>query len=373
MWGQKAFAPGADPVEESAAFLRRCHSWVGEGGSDAYHRAVSRCLIAPYDDSPASRQELAAFLARGLSPGLDEGIWLRRFQHWWNENPFAGWRPERGWMVRDADEGRLQGFLGLIPAGYAVEGQPTAALLPTSWVTDGSNREGAMLLGRRLQRVGDEVLLVSTTGRLDFQEHMVRTGWQLGQPGHRSFIPFGRWGKRWLNAGASALAAGRRVTAAVDEVRHLRRACQSGRGIEKWVTPESLRWYAASPAREHRFFGVVDGEGELTSYVMLARTPVLGLLDGWSMEDWFTTEESGEELRVLLAEVVGQPREFGLCADGWMGPWLLRLTTVNGDASLSSVTGWLRAPVRLNHLHRVPAALAGLPKRWVLAEGDLGL
>ena len=266
----------------------------------------------------------------------------------------------------------MRGFLGLIPAGYAVEGQPTGALLPTTWVTDGASREAA-LLGRRLQQAGDEVLLVATTGRLDFQEHLLRAGWQMGEAGCRRFIPFGAWGKRWLKVNGAALATGRRVTGQVDDVRELRRACQSASGIEKWVTPGYLRWYAASPAREHRFAGVVDEAGTLTSYVMVARTPLLGVVDAWSVVDWFTTEAGDEELRLLLAEVVTRPGEFGLCADGWTGPWLLRLTTVNGDASLSCVRGWWSSPVRLNHMHRAPASLAGLGKRWVLAEGDLGL
>jgi hypothetical protein len=163
------------------------------------------------------------------------------------------------------------------------------------------------------------------------------------------------------------------VTHEVDEVRRLARAFATGGGIEKWITPAYLRWYAASPAREHRFAGVIDADGCLSTYVMMARTPVQGFLKGWSVVDWFTTEPHDEELRVLLSQVLGQPEAFGLCSGAWSRPWLLRLTAVEGDSCGFGVTGWWRSAVTLNHLHRAPLSWGQPPKRWVLAEGDLGL
>jgi hypothetical protein len=272
--------------------------------------------------------------------------------------------------TRDTDE--LAGFLGLIPLCYAVEGKPETAVVPTTWVVELRYPEASMMLGRRLQEMEGRTLIVSTTGRRDFEERLVRRGWVLNRAAVRQFVPCGRLA-RWVIGEAAGLPEGRRITSEVDDVRTMAASCQTGRGIEKWITPEYLRWYRQSPAREHRFAGVIDAEGRLSSFLMFAPAPVWGLVRAWSVVDWFTTEAGKGELRGLLAAVAEAPEDAGLCESGRGRPWALRLTAMAGDEVWSGVRGFWRGPVALNHFHRAPDSLRMLAKRCVLAEGDLGL
>ncbi len=327
--------------------------------------------VQPYEDSPAARTALAAFLGRVFAGAADAGGWAARFVHWWDDNPFAGLTRERGWVLLDR-AGDVAGFLGLIPACYAVNGEPTPALIPTTWVVDPAHRESALMLGRRLQEMEGSALIVSTTGRRDFQERLVRRGWVLNADAVRQFVPCGL-AARWLLGPGQPLPEGRRVTTNVDEVRSLERPFQTGHGIEKWLTPEYLRWYRKSPAREHRFAGVMDEEGRVTSFMMLAPAPVLSVLSAWSVVDWFTTAPGNAEISALLATVAARPEAAATNGQHKRRPFFLRLTAVTGDDTWSGVRGLWRAPVAWNHFHRAPDAWQSLPKRCVPAEGDLGL
>lgn len=298
--------------------------------------------------------------------------WMQRFEHWWDLNPFRQSFSERGWVLRTRDNDELVGFLGLIPVGYAVDGVVTPAVVPTTWVVDSRYREASLMLGRRLQHMEGRVLIVSTTGRRDFQDRLVRRGWVLNREAVRQFVPCG-WLARWVAGRAPLLTGGRRITSEVDDVRSLLKGCQTGSGIEKWITPEYLRWYRQSPAREHRFAGVIDGEGRLSSFVMVAPAPALGVVNAWTVVDWFTTESTPEELQGLLAAVAAKPELVGLCRSRWARPSFIRLTALADDAVWAGVRGLWRAPVALNHFHLAPEPQRMLRKRCVLAEGDLGL
>jgi hypothetical protein len=315
---------------------------------------------------------LAGFLGRVFGQAAGSVAWERRFEHWWDLNPFAGLIAERGWVLKSRDHGAVVGFLGVIPACYAVEGAPTAALVPTTWVVDPLHREGALMLGRRLRAVEGRTLIVSTTGHQSFQERLVRRGWVLSTKAMRQFVPCGR-AARWMLGEGEALPSGRRITGEVAQVRSIAQPFQNGQGIEKWLTPDYLKWYRRSPAREHRFAGVVDAEGELTSFLMLASAPVMGFLKVWAVVDWFTTESGNEELRSLLAKVAARPEAVGIGQSGRSRPALLKLTAMANDEVWSGVPGIWKAPVTLNHFHLAPEPWRLLPKRSVLAEGDLGL
>lgn len=332
---------------------------------------MSECEVQSFEDSQENRRMLAAFLERTFAHGTGAGNWGRRFEHWWDLNPFAGLVPERGWVARKRETGAVAGFLGLIPCCYGVAGRPTAALAPTTWVVDPAHRRAALKLGRRLQELTDRMLVVSTTGRREFREHLMRRGWVVSGAGTREFVPCGR-SARWVVRAPKKLAEGRRLVFDADAARSIARGRRWCEGVEKWLTPEYLRWYQQSPAREHRFAGVVDGDGRVTSFLMMAPTPALGLLNVWSVVDWFTAEEDNGELRLLLEAVAVRPEEAGLCRSRLLRPLLLRLTEA-GEESWKGVRGLFRSPVVLNHFHRAPENLRELPKRCVLAEGDLGL
>lgn len=333
---------------------------------------VRTCQTLPFEDTPEARLELAGFLGRVFPKGADTAGWLRRFEHWWDLNPFAESSPERGWVVKSLADGSVAGFLGLIPACYAVDGEPTPAVVPTTWVVDPGHREAALMLGRRLKHLEGRTLIVSTTGRRDFQGRLVKRGWVPHTEAVRQFVPCGR-SSRWLLGAGNPLSPGRRLTSEVADVLSVLPSSQEGRGIEKWLTPEYLRWYRNSPAREHRFAGVVDEAGRLSSFLMLAPSPVARFLNVWAVVDWFTAEPGNEELRGLLASVAARPESAGLCGPGRSRPLLLRLTAMADDETWTGVRGLWRAPATLNHFHCPPEPLRLLPKRCVLAEGDLGL
>jgi hypothetical protein len=338
----------------------------------AYHGGVRTCQAQHFEDTPEARRELAGFLQRVFAKGADACAWERRFEHWWDLNPFAELSPERGWVIKSLSDDTVVGFLGLIPACYSVDSVRTPAVVPTTWVVDPRYREAALMLGRRLQQLIGRTLIVSTTGRREFQGRLVKRGWVLNTDAFRQFVPCG-WAARWMLGSGAPLAHGQRITGDVDEVRSILGSVPGASGIEKCLTPEYLRWYRNSPAREHRFAGVVDAEGRLSSFLMLAPSPLAGILNVWAVVDWFTAGSSNEELRGLLAAVAEKPEMVGICGSGRTRPFLLRLTAMADDETWKGVRGLWRAPVTLNHFHCPPEPLRLLPKRCVLAEGDLGL
>src|SRR5690606_38851604 len=129
---------------------------------------------------------------------------------------------------------------------------------------------------------------------------------------------------RWWLGQPPALAPGMRIVTSIDEASTVARSCQSGSGIEKWISLDYLRWYLNSPAREHSFLGVVNVEGCLSSFLILAPAPVLRVFQTGSVVDWFGSGARGaKELRALLAEAA---------RTGLRGKLpLLRLTITAGD------------------------------------------
>lgn len=315
---------------------------------------------------------LADFLGRAFGSAGDAVDWSRRFEQWWDLNPAGDLCGERGWVLKTRDSHQVVGFMGLIPLCYAIDGKPIAAVVPTTWVVEPRYRDASMMLGRKLQELEGKTLIVSTTGRRDFQDRLVRRGWVLNGSAERQFLPCGRLARRLIGE-VPSMIKGRRITAEVNDVFSVAEYCQTGRGIEKWITPDYLRWYRQSPAREHRFAGVIDADGRLSSFLMLAPAPVLGVVKAWSVVDWFTTEIGYGELRGLLAAVAESPEKVGLCDSNGVRPFLLRLTSMVDDEVWKGVRGLMRAPIALNHFHRAPEPLSLMPKRCVLAEGDLGL
>ena len=325
-------------------------------------------MTEPYQDTADNRAELIAFLEISFHEAKGrQGLWAERMAHWWDRNPYASLDARRGWIMREDEGGPLIGFLGLIPTCYAIDGRPSVAMLPTTWVVDAKHQKKAFGIARRLTRMGREVLVVSTTGREAFQEAMKRRGWIHQDRASRRFLPAGSLGLACLPKRES-LAGGRRMIDAIDQVKALVRPYRSGGGIEKWITPEYLQWYVSSPGSEQRFFGVVDEAGQLSSYVILAPKRLWGVVPTWSVVDWFTTESSNQEVVSLLAALLASPAKAGLgrC-------WLLRLTEMERDEIWAGVRGMLPAAVRLNHLYLAPAPVRDRSKCWVLAEGDLGL
>lgn len=326
------------------------------------------CRVEPYADSPEARDELTIFLAREFSGTADASLWGRRLAHWWDENPYAQENPLRGWVLKN--DGHLVGFLGVIPTCYASLEKKIPALIATSWVVMREYRNSAIPMAMNLQRLGRTYLLLDTTPSLEVQALISRAGWVGETRALRSLVPLGPLGQLYAKVTGQpwpSLPGQRRITTDVIEVRALARPYQQATRLEKWITPDSLRWYAAAPARQHQFLGVLDADGSLSSYLWLTPHRRRGLAS-WTLLEAFTTEADDAELDALIGAVVR--REVTL-----PGPsaWLLSVMTFPPDKRWARCPTLIRDEVHVCHFHLAPPALLLRPKHTVLAEGDFGL
>jgi hypothetical protein len=323
-----------------------------------------------FQDSPSTRTELAAFLKTQFlgEDACDEPQWLRRFAYWWDENPFAQAHPCRGWCLRDGDH--MVGYLGTIPTLYEdATGKPIPALIATSWAVTEGHRHAALPMGMMLQRQGRDLLLVDTTPSPEVQALLTRWGWTPRMQVRRSLVVRGIPAALFagvMNADLTKLGPEREVTTDVRRVRHISPGLAKG-FVQKHITPEYLRWYAASPMRQHHFVGIVDQEGGLSSYVMLIAKPIRGV-PTWKVMDWFTTLETNHELRLLIGWLIRHsPADHG----NW---WpFISLAAFLPDDPWQGVPQFYQREERISHFCWLPPALKDQPLRQVMAEGDWGL
>ncbi|HRJ07320.1 MAG TPA: hypothetical protein PLP58_01970 [Prosthecobacter sp.] len=327
---------------------------------------MSASKVLPYEDSASAREELIPFLTGAFPGGPDAARWRLRLAHWWDENPFCEPGSPRGWVLRH--EGRLAGFLGLIPARYAAQGAPVSALLGTSWYIVEGHRNAALPMAMQYQRQAGAHLLVETTPSPEVRAMLERAGWTGETRARRLLLPCGAVGSALVALRGKAwpsLQPGRRVVTDTAEVLAVARAWQRPDRLEKWVCPASLRWYAASTMRRHLFAGVVDGAGCLSSFAWL--TPHHSGQARLAVLEGFTTEADDTEWRALMGAVArGEAAWPG--ARAWALTWLAFDTDELAAGAPFLRAGW----VDVCHYHKKPPALAA-PKHSVMAEGDFGL
>ena len=93
----------------------------------------------------ADYPELARFLAEQTQGVLDEGLWLDRFELFWETNPNRQDTEARGWVLTDGQ--RILGFFGNIPMCYCLDGVETTVYGATSWyVSENVRRRSLELL-----------------------------------------------------------------------------------------------------------------------------------------------------------------------------------------------------------------------------------
>lgn len=222
------------------------------------------CQIDTYQDSIAAREEIARWLVQHGPDRMNASDWLRRLAYWWDTNPFSSATAERGWVLRH--EGMLAGFMALIPSAYAVHGAFTPAVNVSTWCVAEVHRNASLPMLMKLRRLAATMPMADTTPSTDVQVMLQKSGWTPATTIMRHFVPLGVWGLPWRSRWPR-LAEDARIIRNPSEVRHIARSFQNSERIEKWVTPEYLRWFAASAMRQHEFIGVVDGAGCLTSYL----------------------------------------------------------------------------------------------------------
>ncbi len=319
--------------------------------------------ISPYPDTPTARAELGEFLTRQLPP-QNRPKWEQRLRFWWDENPAAAAIEERGrWVHAD---GRLVAYGGSIPALYAWQEHPCQALYSTTFCVDGQFPKAAALIFLQQREVAEHRIIAHSTPSPRVQTALLKLGARAEQTVTRHYFPAGPAshlrGRSWW----PALPANKRVVTDPAEVTAIARPYQRADRIEKWITPEYLRWFCHSPTRPHHFLGLVDAAGTLSSYLLVTRQHVRGLRS-WDVLESFTTQEDRTELYALIGLLVKEP---GLLPGGAV---LITAATFPDDLTWAPPPALLRRTQHVCHFFLFPEALRQAPKHTIMAEGDLGL
>ncbi len=226
---------------------------------------------------------------------------------------------------------------------------------------DEAVRSSVIPMAMKLQRLGDEAVLVATTPSPEVRSMLRKGGWSELENHQRLILPGFPGLRRLFLRGNPAGSGSLRLTFEVDEVKSI--APQKVRAGVLWrdTTPEFLRWYLASPARRHHFAGLVDGDGRLSAHVIVAPAAVRKMA-AWEVVDISSGSADGEGSVTGLVEA--------LLATLPRRPWLI-LNRLG--------TEWRGVrPLKVGRpkptlFHRSPVNLAVKEKRWQMAEGDLGL
>lgn len=318
-------------------------------------------LIEDFEDGPAARRELGEYLVDAIDDPLSVDGWEKRFAYWWDENPAAELHPSRGWTLRE--NGRLAGFLALIPQGYSVKGELTPALAASTWVIDPSCRNASLPMFMRLQRLGRETLIADTTPSSEVQTLLKRSGWRAATQVRRRYysaVP-------GLNAGWPRLKKGLRLTSDLSDVKSLPRAFQRDDRIEKWVTLNSLRWQLQSPTQPHRFLGVINAKGVLTSFIIMIEKPIRGV-PAWSVIEAWSSHPEPEELHAMTGAWMSGSAQTDL-------PWrpLVSVAEFAPDGRWKGTPALHARNQTVCHFFVLPCTMTDIPKHTVMAEGDLTL
>ncbi|MBL9179453.1 MAG: hypothetical protein JNM65_15425 [Verrucomicrobiaceae bacterium] len=324
---------------------------------------IPKLELSPYPDDPASRAELVAFLEEHWRLDGEPG-WERRMRHWWDENPMAAENGERGQWVRT--EGRVVCYGGSIPAAYAWQGRQLPAFNATTLCVDARFPKAAATLFLHQRELMKRLVITHSTPNPRVQDALLKLNARAGKMVTRHYLPAGAVallsGRSWW----PSFPDGRRLTTHPEEVTAIMRPFQRADRVEKWITPDYLRWFCNSPVRKHHFLGAVDAGGVLSSFLLVTRRMIKGLRS-WDVLEAFTTGDDKTELQALMGLLVRQP---GLLPGG---ATLVTAATFPGDHAWDGTPAWLRRQQDACHFFLLPESLRSAPKHTVMAEGDLGL
>lgn len=324
---------------------------------------MAKLQISPYPDNPASREELVAFLKEHWTPD-EQPDWERRMRFWWDENPAAAGNRERGrWVHAD---GRLVCFGGSIPAAYAWRGNHCPAVYATTFCVDTRFPKAAAMLFLKQREVMQQQIITHTTPNPRVQEALLKMNARAEKSVTRHYLLAGSASQLSRRSWWPSFPTCKRLTTDPAEVAAVARPFQRADRIEKWISPEYLRWFSRSPGRKHHFLGVVNSEGTLSSYLLAIRHSIKGLRS-WDVLESFTTEDDQSELHALIGLLVKQP---DLLPGGAL---LVTAAAFPGDPVWDRTPALFRRHQQVCHFFLLPEALRNAPKHTAMAEGDLGL
>jgi hypothetical protein len=125
---------------------------------------------------PDQYQELADFNARFEDETRPVEFWLGRFRLWWDDNPAWEATAARGWTLMA--DGRIVGFVGVIPALFQTNGVETRACFSTTWRVHGSHRGASLKLMTAVVAAGKDQILFSTTAKKEIAPIMQALGYR---------------------------------------------------------------------------------------------------------------------------------------------------------------------------------------------------
>ncbi len=318
-----------------------------------------------YEDNPQARAELLDFLQHTGELPAGQGTWVKRLAHWWDENPFATWHPYRGRILRVG--GRVIGFGGTIPAGYALAGQQVTVLLASTLRVDPEFPKAGLPMLLKMRKLSAEVPIFHTTPIPKLQHALEKMEAVCEKLVRRRFYPMGNFA-RLLGARTQwpSLDAAMTLITRVDEARAVLRPWRSVDRLEKWTSIESLNWYLTTPTRQQRFLGAVDAQGTLHSFLILSPRSIRGI-QAWDIVESFTTRDTAEEIHALAGALIRDPSLLP-----GSGP-LLTVAAFPSDLTWDKTPSLMARDQQVCHYFMMPNQLRGVSKLTMMAEGDLVL
>lgn len=315
--------------------------------------------IQDFEAISENREKAAGFLAAQFAKlnGGDSDLWLERMAHWWDRNPAADDHPARAWCMDGA--GGMRAFVGVIPFRYRFNGRRITALAGTSWAMAPEVRSSVIAMALCLQRLGEKVVLLTTTPSPEVRLMLEKGGWSVAEDHQRIVVPALRHLRTFFLRGQDDPPEGCRFVTHLDDVHSLKAPELPPDTLSREVSLEHLRWYLGSPAREHHLGAWVDREGVLQAWVVVASSQVRG------QPAWEVVESVGNGVEALTNACLDQ-----LPSRHWL---------VLNRLSQGRAAEWKRVlPLKVGHpalslFHRAPSTLGAHAKHWQMAEGDLGL
>ncbi len=324
-------------------------------------------------DAPA-RQELAGFLANFEDEDRGETFWQQRLAFWWDENPFSSRDLLKGWALRC--DGKIVGFLGLIPFEY-VHGEKTyRAFAATTWRVEKEHRNASLPMFMKWHALGREFILLDTTANEEVAKILDRFQYSAMKTVRNYFFPLraARGLKGTILRGIGLLnrfSLPQRPLKIVTlaEPFQIEQSRAGAFWLQKKISREYLKWFCSSPHPPKEFIGCVDEAGVLASYIIV-QPDKYGAQDVLSVVDYFTTRCDDSELFALLRHVSSRsPR-----AHMFKGEFSFLMLNVLGMENFLDMKrlGIFYRRNQARHYYSLPKSLDGIAKHCVMAEGDYG-
>jgi hypothetical protein len=279
---------------------------------------------------------LARFLGSFRDDRNGEIVWLKRLEHWWEQNPSYSADVPRGWLLH-GDDGAIVGFLGNIPRAFRSQGENRRVFCATTWRVLPSHRHASLRLYVAHVAAGKGTFLFNTTPNasvvkvLDYLKYQSLPGSSSG----RSFLlplDAGRVAAAYVRdsrqPGLRAMLAKRALAAAaLPPLLRLAFSHQGTRTVSSagpefdvlWErtrdevsntsvrTAEQIRWMCFGGCRQKVVIGAFDGN-DLLAYAVFKEAPedelrVLQLFDLWPVS------ASPAIVRRLLAGTIDHARQ----------------------------------------------------------------